>query len=175
MVLVSKSMVRVITKMAVVASLVLGGVAFGELKIAVLDTQRALMGSAEAKTLVEGHRKALEQEENDVKSLAEGIRAKQERLQKDAEVMSTTEKRKMAKEIEDGQIEYQFKVNKLQKDVNDRQQEMLQTLLPKVDAVLKDLIELEGYDIIMERSNLRYVNQKHDITRKVTEKLNERQ
>ena len=39
--------------------------------------------------------------------------------------------------------------------------------------MLKDLIELEGYDLIMERANLRYVNSKHDITRKVTEKLNE--
>ncbi|MEE8079215.1 MAG: OmpH family outer membrane protein, partial [Pseudomonadales bacterium] len=92
----------------------------------------------------------------------------------DGEVMSPTEQRRLQKDIEDKQIDYQFLVNKLQKQVNDRRQELLAQMVPKIDAVLKDLIELEGYDLIMERGNLRYVNTKHDITRKVTEKLNEK-
>lgn len=145
-----------------------------ELKIAVIDTQRALVESAEAQTLLEKHRQELQKEENEVKALADQLRAGQERLQKDAEVMSAAERRRVQKELEDQQIDYQFRINKLQKEVNDRQQEVLQRLLPKVDAVLKDLIEVEGYDLIMERASLRYVNSKHDITRRVTEKLNER-
>jgi outer membrane protein len=80
----------------------------------------------------------------------------------------------MQKDIEDKQIDYQFLGNKLQKEVNDRRQELLQQMVPKIDVVLKDLIELEGYDLIMERGQLRYVNSKHDITRRVTEKLNEK-
>jgi len=87
--------------------------------------------------------------------------------------MSAIEQRRMTKDIEDKQIDYQFLVNKLQKQVNDRRQELLQQMVPKIDKVLKDLIEIEGYDMIMERGNLRYVNTKHDITRKVTERLNE--
>ena len=46
---------------------------------------------------------------------------------------------------------------------------------PQDEELREDLIELEGYDMIMERSQLRYVNSKHDITRRVTEKLNEKQ
>ena len=88
--------------------------------------------------------------------------------------MSPAEQRKISKEIEDKQIDYQFRVNKLQKEVNDRRQELLQQMVPKIDAVLKDLIEVEQYDMIMERGSLRYVNSRHDITRKVTEKLNEK-
>lgn len=150
------------------------GSAVAELKIAVLDTQRALVASEEAQSLLQQAQQELQAEEQAVKSLGEEIIAIQEKLQTDGEVMSPTEQRRLQKDIENKQIDYQFLVNKLQKQVNDRRQELLQQMVPKIDAVLKDLIELEGYDLIMERGNLRYVNTKHDITRKVTEKLNEK-
>lgn len=155
--------------------LLAAGSAAAELKVAVLDTQRALVESEEAKELLAQAAEELQAEEASVKSLGESIMAIQEKLQTDGEVMSPTEQRKLQKDIEDKQIDYQFQVNKLQKEVNDRRQELLQQMVPKIDTVLKDLIEVEGYDLIMERSQLRYVNSKHDITRKVTEKLNERQ
>ena len=166
-----------IKKLANVSSLLLllvAGSAAAELKIAVLDTQRALVESEEAKVISQQIQDELQSEEAEVKALGEEILAMQEKLQKDGEVMSATEQRKAQKEIEDKQIDYQFMVNKLQKEVQDRRQDLVQQMLPKIDAVLKDLIELEGYNLIMERNSLRYVNSKHDITRKVTEKLNEK-
>ena len=98
----------------------------------------------------------------------------QEQLEKDGEIMSPSEQRRIQKEIEDKQLDYQYLVNKLQKQLNDKRQELLQVMAPKLNAVLEDLIALEGYDLIMERANLSYVNPKHDITRRVTEKLNEK-
>lgn len=148
--------------------------ASAELKIAVLDTQRALIASEEAQSLSMKITEELQSDEAEAKELNDEVRALTEKLQKDGEVMSPAEQRKAQKDIEDKQIDLQFLVNKLQKAVQDRRQELVNHMLPKIDAVLKDLIELEGYDLIMERSNLRYVNTKHDITRKVTEKLNEK-
>ena len=148
--------------------------ASAELKIAVLDTQRALIASEEAQSLTKKITEELQSDEAEAKELNDEVRALTEKLQKDGEVMSPAEQRKAQKDIEDKQIDLQFLVNKLQKAVQDRRQELVNHMLPKIDAVLKDLIELEGYDLIMERSNLRYVNTKHDITRKVTEKLNEK-
>ncbi len=150
------------------------GTAAAELKIAVLDTQRALIESEEAQSLSKQIQEELQTEEAAAKALNDEVRDLTEKLQKDGEVMSPAEQRKAQKDIEDKQIDLQFLVNKLQKAVQDRRQELINHMLPKIDAVLKDLIELEGYDLIMERSNLRYVNTKHDITRKVTEKLNEK-
>ena len=168
-------MIKNLTRHSLWILLLFAGVAVAELKIAVLDTQRALVESDEAKALLEQAAQELQAEEAAVQELGESIMAIQERLQTDGEVMSPSEQRKLQKEIEDKQIDYQFQVNKLQKEVNDRRQELLQQMVPKIDTVLKDLIEVEGYDLIMERSQLRYVNSKHDITRKVTEKLNEKQ
>ncbi len=146
-----------------------------QLKIAVLDTQKALVSSEEAKKLLEDMRAELQPDEDEANALGDEIQTMQEKLQTDGEVMSPTQQRKAQKDIEDKRLEYQFLVNRLQKALEDRREELLRNMLPKLDAVLKDLIELEGYDFIMERANLRYVNTKHDITRKVTEKLNEKQ
>ena len=48
-------------------------------------------------------------------------------------------------------------------------------MAPKFEAVLKDLIDLEDYDAVLPRQTLLWINPRHDITRRVTEKLNERQ
>jgi outer membrane protein len=150
------------------------GTAAAELKIAVLDPQRALLESEEAKQLLQTLQNDLEKEQNDIIALGTEIRGLQEQMQKDADVMSPAEQRKRQKALEDKQIDYQFQANKLQKEAQDRQQELFQLLAPKIDAVLKDLIESEGYDLILQRGSLLYANSKHDITRRVTEKLNER-
>jgi outer membrane protein len=155
-------------------SLLAAGAAAAELKIAVLDTQRALIESEEAQQLLRSAQTELEGEQQQVNTLGAEIMALQEQMQKDAEVMSPAEQRRRQKELEDKQLDYQFRANRLQKEVQDRRQELLQQMAPKIDAVLQDLIELEGYDVIMQRNSLLYANSKHDITRKVTEKLNER-
>ena len=156
--------------------LCLGGAALAaaEFKIAVLDTQRALGSSEEAQALMEQAQADLKKEVDEVNSLGEEIQQMQEKLKTDGEVMSPTERRKVEKSIEDKRLDYQFMVNKLQKAQEDRRQDLLQVMSPKVNAVLQDLIELEGYDLVLERTSLLYVNTKHDITRRVTEKLNEK-
>lgn len=150
------------------------GAAAAELKIAVLDTQRALVESEEAQALLAQAQEELQAEQDQLQALNDEIVELNQKLQTDGEVMSPAEQRRLQKDIEDKQIDLQFLGNKLQKEVNDRRQELLQQMVPKIDVVLKDLIELEGYDMIMERGSLRYVNSKHDITRRVTEKLNEK-
>ena len=148
--------------------------AAAELEIAVLDTQRALVSTEEFQTLLEAAQSELQKEEADLNALGEEMRALQEQLETDGEIMSASEQRRIAKELEYKQSDFHHMRNKLQKQHNDKQQELLQLMAPKLNAVLEDLIALEGYDLIMERANLRYVNPKHDITRRVTEKLNEK-
>ncbi len=167
-------MYKKLTISSLLLFLFVAGSAAAELKIAVLDTQRALVESEEAQALLAQAQEELQAEQDQLQALNDEIVALNQKLQTDGEVMSPAEQRKMQKDIEDKQIDLQFLGNKLQKEVNDRRQELLQQMVPKIDVVLKDLIELEGYDMIMERGSLRYVNSKHDITRRVTEKLNEK-
>jgi len=154
-------------------SVLAAGSAFAELKIAILNTQKAVLESEEAKVLLDKLQKDLKPEETEIKGLQKSILDLRGKLEKDKDILGDAEMRKMVKEMQGYEEDYKFKVNKLQKELNDRQQELFNQMAPKLDAVLKDLIAVEGYDLVMQRQTVLYTNSKHDITRKVTEKLNE--
>ena len=171
----ARGWLRKLTAMLVAACALAAAGAAAELKIAVLNVQRALGDSEEAQALADEVQQDLQKDQDDLQALGEEIQALQEQLEKDAEILGDEEKRRINKDIEDKRLDFEFGANKLQKELQDRQQEILRQMAPKLDAVLKDLIEIEGYDLVLQRSGLLYVNTKHDITRKITEKLNEKQ
>lgn len=148
-------------------------VASAEMKIVVLDSVRAILESEEAKVLIQAAEAELEVDNEKFRGMAEKGQGLQEKLTKDGEVLSATEKRQLQKEIEDLNIELQFTQQKLQKAVQDKRQEILVALKPQFDKVLQDLISVEGYDMIVSPQALLYTNQKNDITRRVTERMNE--
>jgi len=146
-----------------------------ELKIVVINAEQAILQSEEGKAKIEAIRTAVEADELKIQSLSDQIKSLQEQLAKDAEVISDGEKQKLQKDIENLNIDAQFELQKYQKKGNELQQDLMREMPPKLQAVLQDLIEVEGYDLVMPRAGLLYTNAKHNITRKVTEKLNEKQ
>jgi len=148
------------------------GSAFAEMKIAVVNVQRAIGESNEAKAMIAKLETDVAADNEAVKKLNAEITQMQEKFVKDGDVMSDAEKRKMQKELEDKNTEYQFLASKLQKLVNERQQEILGQMAPKLDAVLKDIIAKQLYDLVIHRQNVLYIDPKYDITAQVTEQLN---
>ena len=146
-----------------------------ELKVAIINAEQAILQSEEGKAKIEAIRAAVEADQLKIQSLSDQIKALQERLAKDADVISDGEKQKLSKEIEDLNIDAQFELQKYQKKGNELQQDLMREMTPKLQAVLQDLIEVEGYDLVMPRAGLLYTNAKHNITRKVPEKLNDKQ
>ena len=160
---------------ALVAIFFIAAAASAEMKIVVLDPQAAILASDEAQLLIEAAQKELQPEIDELRTMQEDIQALQEKLQKDGEVMSESERRKAVKDIESMGTDLQFGSQKLQKENQDRVQEILQSLGPKFQKVLNDLIQIDQIDLILPANpnQLLYANPKHDISRRVTEKLNE--
>ncbi len=167
-------MIKKLVQLTLLSTMLCSGTAFAaEMNIVVLDSVRAILESDEAKVLAEAANKEMEAEQTELREMAEQMQAMNTKLQTDGEVMSDSEKRKIQKDIEDMQLELQFGSQKLQKEVQDKRQEILQALAPKFDKVLKDIIQVDQIDLILAPNSLQYANSKHDITRRVTEKLNE--
>ena len=145
-----------------------------QLNVAVVNTVQAIQQSEEATAFTEQLQQELAPEQTELQALQQEIGDLRQRVQDEGDVMSADEQRKVARDIENKQIDFEFRAQKLQKDVQDRQQELIQIMGPKVQAIVNDLVEVERYDLVFERSNVGYVNPRHDITAKVTEKLNER-
>ena len=167
-------MVKLIRMMLFPVVLLAAGSAFAELKIAVVNVQRAIGETEEAKVMIAKLESDLGADQTSVRNLNSEINQLQEKLIKDGDVMSDVEKRKLQKDIEDKQLDYQFQVNKLQKAVNERQQDIVGQMAPKLEAVLKDIIEREKYDLVLHRQNVLHVDPALDITAQVTEALNKK-
>ena len=81
-------------------ALVIAGTAQAEVKMAVVDVQRAILSSEEAKRLLAQIQTEFKNDEERIRTIQTEAAAMLERAQKDAEVMSDTEKRKLQQQIE---------------------------------------------------------------------------
>ena len=148
--------------------------ASAEIKIAVVNATKAMFDTEDAKEEFADIEKDLLPEQQALQDLQNEIKALNERLTKDASVMSATESRELRKEIEDKGDEFQYRGQRWEKDLQDRQTKVLENLTPKFNAVLQDLVDLEKYDFVLNADQrvFLWVNPTHDVTRMVTEKLN---
>jgi len=147
--------------------------AFAEVKIAVVDVQAAILNSEEAKRLLKQIQQEFSSEEEKIRNIQSEAAVLYERLQKDAEVMSEAEKRRVQQQIESKNNDFVYNRQKLQRLIEERQQELFTGVDQKVQAAIELLVKTDDYDLIMPRQAALYAGDLYDITRKVTEKLNE--
>lgn len=163
---------RVPLILAMAVAGLLSTTAWAEVKIAVVDVQKAILSSEQARGYMEQIQKEFKDDEDEIRNLQRDAAALLERLQKDGEVMSDTEKRKLQRQIEDKNDYFVFLRKKLQKQIDDRQQELFAGIDQKVQKAIEELVLSDDFDIIIPRHAALYVADLYDITRKVTEKLN---
>lgn len=144
-------------------------------KIGVLDMAAALFNSDKAKAVEAEFQTQTAEDQTKARLLGEEAQALQDKLQKDEAVMSDDEKRKAAERIQEIGVQYQFLVEKLQKQYNDRRQQFQETYAPNliqaITAVLEE--ETDKFDIVLRSEAVLQFEPAHDITARVTEKLNQ--
>ncbi len=144
-----------------------------EVKVAVVDVQAAILNSEEAKRLLGQIQQEFSAEEEEIRKIQSEAAAILERMQKDSEVMSDGEKRRMQEQIESLNNDFVYERQKLQRAIESRQQELFAGIDQRVQKAIEELVLSEDYDLIIPRQAALYVGDLYNITRKVTEKLNE--
>ena len=147
--------------------------AFAEVKIAVVDVQAAILNSEEAKRLLAQIQEEFKAEEEKIRQIQTEAAVLYERMQKDAEVMSEAEKRRVQQQIESKNNDFVYNRQKLQRLIEERQQELFAGIDQKVQKAIEELVKSDDYDLIVPRQAALYVSELYNITRKVTEKLNQ--
>lgn len=147
--------------------------AFAEMKIAVVDVQRAILNSEHAQDLLAQIQDEFKGDEQEVKDIQAEAAKMLQRLQKDGDVMSDAEKRKLQQQIQEKNQDFQYLRDKLQKRIQSRQQELFAGTDEQVQKAIQELVMAEDYDLVIPRQAALYVDDLYDITGKVTEKLNQ--
>lgn len=155
-----------------VAGLLSAPVFAAELKIAVADTQAALMASDVAKKTVEKLQIELKVQRERMAQLKTEIEALEARAKKDGAVMSDKDKKDLQKQAEGKFQEYNNLGQTVQKRTQEVQNELLQRMIPKMETAIDELQKASKYDIIIEKKNVIFADPTVDLTKKITEKLN---
>lgn len=147
--------------------------ASAEVKIAVVDVQNAILQSEEAKRLLTQIQEEFKGEEDEIRKIQSEAAALLERMNKDADVMSDAEKRRLQQQIESMNNDFVYLRQKLQRQIEERQKELFTGIDSKIQKAIEELVLSEDYDMILPRAAALYVADLYNITRKVTEKLNQ--
>lgn len=155
-----------------VAGMAAAPVVAADLKIAVADSQAALMASDAARKSVEKLQSDMKVQRDRMAQLKTEIEALEARAQKDGAVMTEKDKQALQKQAEGKFQEYNNLAQTVQKRTQEVQNELLQRMIPKMEAAIEEIQKTAKYDIIIEKKNVIFAEPAVDLTKKITEKLN---
>ena len=94
-------------------------------------------------------------------------------LKNDMAVMSQDQQIAARKKLASKQADLEHVLRKLQQAEQEMGQGLLREMSPRVQAVLRDLIQSEGIGLLLQRSSVIHADTSYSITAKVTDKLNQ--
>ena len=149
---------------AVVTLSVVSAVSWAQGKVVVLDPTGAVMGTVAAKAKFDKLQKGAEFAAAKAKldGLAADIKALQTEYQKDGMTWSAEKRAESEKKLQSLGQDYQFQGKRLQTEQQALMQQIMQELGPKMEVVVKQLVESDDIGMIVDAKS------EYDLTPKVT-------
>lgn len=152
--------------------LLAGGAAFADTKIAVLDYQMALLESDAAKKYAVDSEKKFAPQLKRLQALEADAKRLQDRLMKDGEKMQQAEFERLELELKQKARDFQNLSQELNDSKGSADNEILNTLKPKLDKAVEEELKAGKYDLVIDRNAVVDVKPQLDITLRVIERVN---
>lgn len=141
-------------------------------KLAVLDVREALLTSDAAKDFRTQMQQEFSSEQQELVDLEKQAKSLQQKIQKNAGLSSEDEMQQLRLQFQKAFGAYQRKGQELQQQRAQREQGFVSDMKPKLDEIIRKLIEDEDIDLIISKQASVYSDPALDMTTKVTELLN---
>lgn len=164
---------RKLIQIAVLSTMAATGAAWADIKIAVLDYQMALLDSDAAKKYAVDSEKKFAPQLNKLKALESDAKRLQDRLMKDGEKMQQAEYERLELELKQKARDFQVQSQDLNEAKAKADNEVLQTLKPKLDKAVEEVLKAGNYDLVIDRGAVVDVKPQLDITLRVIERMNQ--
>lgn len=147
---------------------------WAEGKVVVLDPMGAVMATDAAKAKFDKLQKSADYAAAKAKvdGLKADIQALQTTFQKDGLTWSAEQRAENDKKMQSLGADYQFQAKKLQTEQQALAQQIMQELGPKMEAVVKQLVDAEKIGMIVDAKAVMMSKPENDLTPKVTQLLN---
>lgn len=158
----------------ILATLLLAPVmALAEMRIAVIDPIRAISETSEVKERTSALELDMKKKEAEMVKLRDEIMALEEKLKRDGMTMSSEQQKSMSDQRDAKMLDFRSRQQLAQKRLEQDRDEMLSVMEPRLKQAI-DKIAAEGkYDLIITRQAVLYAAEQTDVTRQVTQIMNQ--
>jgi len=167
---------RTFALVAVFAATAFAPVARAEVKIGYFDVKRMLTELDEAKEARKRLQGDFDKKQKDLDAKKGELEKLQKEFQQKAAVLSQDAKDKMQMDFAAKLQGVQQQYMEFQQELGQKEQEALANLLTKLEPVVREIADAEGYTYVFEKSEggLFYAPSQHDLTSQLIRKYNQR-
>ncbi len=151
----------------------LGGVKAVAQEVAHFDRQAVLSSMPEREKAKKELQQFQQKLQKNIQEMSQEYQRKLTKLQEGKEDMTETEKKMMEDELKTLRQRISKARQRSQKDVQSQRQELLQPILDKLNAAVKEVAKEEGYTYIIAKATCAYCGGT-DVTAKIKQKLREK-
>lgn len=154
--------------------LVATGARAQEMKVGIVDMQRALLETKDGKTAKTELSKKSEQYEAELKGMQAEIEKIRLELDKQATFLSEDARNEKEKVVQKKIKEFQSRYREAQDELKQRESELIKKMLQRLEKIVIRIGETEKFTMIMDKtSGVYYFDKKVDITDALIAKANE--
>jgi outer membrane protein len=152
------------------------GTARADVKLGVVDLQRALNEVDEGKAAKAVLKKDFDEKQKQIDAKKVDFEKAKADFDKQSVVMAEQAKREKATELDRKALELQQLFMALQKDLSEREREVTRGIFEKMAAVVREIAEAEGFTMVLERTDagIVYAPVSLDVTNELIRKYNAR-
>jgi len=142
----------------VLSAAVVAAPAFAEMKVGVINYQRLMAESPQAKLALEAIQTEFKPREADLQRTQGLLKGKEEKLQKDAATMSEAQRAQAEKELRDGARDFTRKQQEIQDDFNARRNEEMTKLQRVLVEEVQAYSKTQGFDLVLADGVIYFAN-----------------
>ncbi len=145
---------------------------YADSRVAVLDPLAAVVNTDYVQNRQHKLQDELKDKQAKAKKLAGELQGLQKNLQRNAATMSQEKKQDMQDDFTTKRMEFQSIQKLIKRRVQTDQRDVMQTIQPKFQQVLKQFVEDHDIDVVINAQAVMYVRPDIDITKAITAELN---
>jgi outer membrane protein len=141
--------------------------AAAQMKVAVIDTQRAIMETEDGLRAQATLKKLFDSRQRDLDRKQDELQKEKEEIAKQQGVLSQTALQKRVEKWQTELVELQSKFVAYNQELQQKQNELTQPIYRKTMAIISRLARQEGFDVVVDRQAVPYVRSDLDVTDRV--------
>lgn len=167
-----RTLFRLVPSLLAGLMLVAPATALAEQKIAVVDTQRAVMETEDGMRAQATLKKVFDNKQRELDKKQEDLQKEREDIEKQRNVLSAEAWQKRVESWQRDMAQLQSIFLEYNKELQKKQGELTEPIFRKTVGIIRRLATTEGYDLVVDKQAVPYVRGDLDLTDKVIQLVN---